>query len=152
MLTFFRKLIIDRYYHITLNEWNRFISNITPLAVTTFNASHCYWLPGDTLCEAIVRMSNLEELFVHDTKINLSHLLQIFQACEKIQKLSFSLVEANLDYYQKSIIGKKSLQSIKSGFGRLTHLKIFPMSINDYPIDIWPVVLGILRYLFNFQS
>jgi hypothetical protein len=138
--------VITRYNHITLDDWNRFISNISPLAVTTFDASHCFWLPADALFEAIKHMSNLEELFIHDTKISLTHILRIFESCEKIRKLSFSLVETNLDIFEKSIIGKKSLQSIKFGFGRLTHLKIFPMSMNDSPIDFWPVVFGVLRY------
>ena len=144
--------MISRFHHFTVNDWNRFIGNITPSAVTTFDASNCYWLPADILCEAITRMSNLEELFIHDTKISLTHLLGIFEACEKIRKISFSLVEANLDSYQKSIIGRKSLQNIKFGFGRLTHLKIFPMSMDDdSPIDFWPVVFGLLKYYFTFS-
>ena len=44
-ILYYRKLVISRFQPLRLNDWNRFIGNITPLAVTIFDASHCYWLP-----------------------------------------------------------------------------------------------------------
>jgi len=91
-------------------------------------------------------MTNLEELIIHDTKIALAHLPNIFAACQKIVKLSFSLTEKNLDQYQENVMKKASFDELVRGFQQLTHVKIFTLAPSDYPVDFWPVTLGVLKY------
>jgi len=90
-------------------------------------------------------MHNLEELSIHDTKMLLVHVLQIFKMCQKVLKLSLSLIETRLDAYQKD--GGLFLVSFLLGFGRLTHLKIYTVNQSETnAADFWPVTLGVLRY------
>jgi len=99
-------------------------------------------------------MDNLEELSIHDTKISLSNLPELFEACQKIVKFSLTLSEKNLDHYEEGVMAQKSLDWMKQGFRRITHLKIFS-ALNDdeyYHLQPWIVALGVLKYsiLNNF--
>ena len=102
-------------------------------------------------------MPNLEELFINDTKLGLSHLLQILKICKKVSKLSFSLVERSLDEFKEQpqrvtrsrsrlqAIETSNLSIMKQGFQKLTHLKIFTFVLGDaFYVDFWPVTLGVL--------
>jgi len=95
-------------------------------------------------------MSNLEELSIHDTKISLSNLPELFEACQKIVKFSLTLSEKNLDQYKRGVMAKKSLNWIKQGFARITHLKIFSVvALNNdkfHHLQSWLVALGVLKY------
>jgi len=113
--------------------------------LTSFDASHCYWLPADTLTTAIIQMTNLEELKVEDTKISLGHLPQVFEACQKISQLGFTLAEKNLGKYQEDVMNKVSLDWMKKGFSRLTRLKIFAFALDENCYEnSWLVTLGVL--------
>jgi len=90
-------------------------------------------------------MINLEELIIHDTKISLAPLPNIFSACQKVVKLSFSLAEKNLDQYQENVMVKASFDGMVRGFQQLTHVKIFALAPSDYSIDSWPVIFGVLK-------
>ncbi len=97
-------------------------------------------------------MDNLEELSIQDTKILLSNLPELFEACKKIVKFSLTLSEKNLDPYEEGVLmEKKSLDWIKQGFRRITHLKIIScVALNDdefyYLHQPWIVALGVLKY------
>lgn len=134
-------LTIGQCYFLTPLYCNRlFQKNFSPLLLTTFDASHGYWIPAETLANAVAQMHNLQELHIQDTKLSLFHLLRIFRTCERILKLSFSLLETNLDAFQKVP------ESFLRGFGRLTQLKTFTInqSENHTAVSL-PVTLGMLR-------
>jgi len=121
-----------------------------------FDASSCYWLPASVLCPSIKQMSNLEELFVQDTKISLSHLPELFAACQKIVKFGLTLSENNLNQYEEGVIVKESLDGIKQGFARITHLKIascVPFNRDMYyHLQPWLLALGVLKYSIQNNS
>lgn len=98
-------------------------------------------------------MENLEELRIYDTKISLLDLPNIFKACPKLTKLSFSLAEKNMDRYQEGVMEKSALDLLTAGFSRLTHLKMFVLLTGTYHelndecsvLNIWLNALGVLK-------
>jgi len=100
-------------------------------------------------------MDNLEDLSIHDTKISLSNLPELFEACQKIVKFSLTLSEKNLDPYEEGVMANKSLDWIKQGFRRITHLKISSTcALNDdeyYYLQPWIVTLGVLKYSISMN-
>ena len=139
-----KRLVISQYYFLTPMYCDRlFQKHFSPLSLTSFDTSHGYWIPAKTLANAVVQMHNLEELSCQDTKLSLVHLLQIFKTCKKILKLSFTLLETNLDAYHEVP------ESFLEGFCRVTHLKIFTINQSDIiAVDSWRVTLVILRWFF----
>ncbi len=147
-----KRLVISRCYFLGPNGWNNFFQEyITPLTVISFDVSHCYWLPAELLSLSITKMINLEELIVQDTQVSLAYLPKVFEACKEITKFSFTLAEKNLDLYQDNVMAKSSLDWLKKGFSRLTHLKIFTADLNvdSYYNESWLVTLGVLKYVHN---
>jgi len=152
ILDYIRKRLVTREcYFITARSLEPFITQkINPSLISMFDASSCYWLTASVLCHSIKQMDNLEELSIHDTKISLSNLPELFEACQKIVKFSLTLSEKNLDHYER-VMEKKSLDWIKQGFRRITHLKIIScVALNDdefyYLHQPWIVALGVLKY------
>jgi len=86
-------------------------------------------------------MVNLESLQVHDTQISLVHLPRLFEACQKIEKFSFSLAEKNVDaLFQENYW-------MKTGFGKVQDLKIiaFNLENNFLSTDFWSTLFGVLK-------
>jgi len=103
-------------------------------------------------------MTNLEELRVDDTKVSLSHFPKIFEACQKVVKLSFTLSEKKL---KEELIEKASLDMLKKGFAKLTHLNMFNFTTEEealncsfvyetmdeeYAYESWLRILQVLKY------
>ncbi len=161
-LPFFRELIISQCFFLKPFSWISFFQqHVDPSAVTVFDASHCYWLRAELLNGSIIRMNNLEELRIQDTKVALHHLPRVFEACPKIVKLSFTLLVRNtldprntLDlYYRTHGMEKTSTDNMEKGFRKLTHLKIFTFNLSDkYLSDFWPATFGVLRYTNSFLN
>ena len=86
------------------------------------NLSHCYWVPQYLLIEATSSMRELEELYIHDTKLDVIHLSQIFKNCPKISKLSMSV--ANASWKRFKLSRNPPLGALQKGFRQLTYLKI----------------------------
>ena len=147
---YFRKVLdISQCYHVSLDPWQNFFQhhNFAPL-LTVFNASSCYWLPASALCHSITLMTSLVELSVQDTEIRLIHFPKIFESCQKLLNLSFSLLENNLDQYQKGVMEKKAHDWLTKGFGNLTHLKVFALPSNmKHCMEVWLVIFGVLKYV-----
>ena len=90
-------------------------------------------------------MPNLQELKIEDTKISLADLSGIFNYCKKICELSFTLTEKNLDQFQKDVIERSQLDSLKEGFKRVTNLKLFIFAQkDDINFEYWLVTLEVL--------
>ena len=136
-----RKLAIGQCHYLTPMYTDRlFKQHFSPQSLTSFDVSHGYWLPPQTLNETIGMMHNLEELSIHDTKFTLADLLQVFKTCKKVLKLSLSLLETDLSVYQKE------KESLSQGFGRLSHLKVFTINQNEtHFLDSWPMTLEVMR-------
>ena len=147
-----RELKISRCYSINPDNWLLFFrQHVNPSSVTTFDASHVYWLPADLLCSYIMQMTNLEELCVQDTQINLTHLARIYEACPKLVKLSFSLLEDTLDCYDTD--GGLEEATVSQGFAKLTHLKIYTFSLDKKCcVESWLVTFGVLKYVHNIRN
>ena len=121
---------------------------INPSLVTVFDCSSCYWIPAKALCSYIVKMENLKELSVHDTKVSLEKLPLLFGACQQITKFSFSLEEKNLNQYFNNMMDEKTLDQMKKGFARLIHLTIVtcmaPRLNYWYCVQPWIATLEVL--------
>ena len=127
------RLAIGRCFFLTPSAWTRFFKeSISAQSITTFDASHAYWLPADVLIQSTIQMTNLQELLVDDTKVSLSHLPKIFEACQKVVKLSFTFNENSLD---EELIEKAPLDLLKKGFTKLTHLNIFHFITDEEGYD-----------------
>jgi len=70
----------------------------------------------------------------------------VFEACQKIVKLSLTFVESDLESCEEQVLGKKALEGIKKGFRRLTHLKMFVFFLDDQGCaESWLNILGVLK-------
>ncbi len=115
------------------------------------DVSHCYWLKAKVLLSCIIKMPNLEELYIQDTRMSLKKMPKVFEACQKIVKLSLTLKEANLDEFKKGVMEKSSVKWMKRGFRKITHLKLFPFIVSSpckYDPKVWQVALGVLKYIW----
>ncbi len=143
-------------------DWNMFFQrHIVPTSVTVFDAAHCYWPTSNLLCAAVAQMTQLEELFIHGTKVSLMDLPRLFQACGSLLKLSFTLGDPNWDGHEEGKEMKEDLLGLmKLGFSKLTHLvtyvrpegSVLPKYLHPWPnydiIDSWPTTLLVLRYIY----
>lgn len=154
LLDYIRKqLVMRECYFISASSWEPFfLQYINPSLITAFDASSCYWLPASVLCNSIKQMDNLVDLQVHDTKMSLTNLPELFEACQKIVKFSLTLSEKNMDRFERGVKERKSLEWIKQGFRRITHLQIFScVALNDdkfYHLQPWLGAFGLLKYSF----
>lgn len=141
-------LSIDYNSSMTSASWMDIFKGKNPLSIKVFDAGSCYWLPiVGVLRPSIVKMTDLRELYIHDTQFSLGHLPVVFAACQKIVKLSLTIRERNLHAFEKKN------QTIRQGFERLTHLKIsvFP-SDERHSIESWLAILGVLSYVLLIQK
>lgn len=118
---------------------------INPSVITVFDCSSCYWIPAQALCTYIVRMGNLTELAIQDTRVSLQNLPRVFEACQRIVKLGLSLSKQSLKQYID--IGEDSMADLMTnGFHRVTHLKVLtclaPSRRND--VEPWLPTLRVL--------
>jgi len=94
-------------------------------------------------------MPNLEELHIEDTRMSLKKMPKVFEACQKIKKLSLTLTEDNLDEFKKDVMEKSSLKWMKKGFKQITHLKLFtfvvPSGIKTNS-KAWLAPITVLKY------
>lgn len=153
-----KRLAIGRCFFLTPTSWTKYFTEyISPQSILTFDASHAYWFPAEVLVQSTVQMTNLEELCVDDTKVSLSHFPKIFEACQHIVKLSFTLNGKSL---YEELIEKASLEMLKKGFSKLTHLKMFNFTTDEEAYsfnvcktkgvepsyDSWLRILQVLKY------
>lgn len=97
-------------------------------------------------------MPNLEELYIHDTRMSLKKMPLVYESCQKIVKLSLTLKEDNLDEFKKGVMEKSSLKWMKNGFQKITHLKLFRFAVPSgdgiINFNTWLAVIGVLKYIF----
>jgi len=144
-----RSISISQLYYLKPEKWMMELQYNSVLArnLISFDASHCFWLPEHVLLETVSEMPNLKQLNIHDTKITLAHLPTIFKSCPKLNKLSFTLAEENLDKLTKSEMGEEDFGWLLKGFKRLTHLKLFTINFSEdeiYCYPSWPVTFRVL--------
>ena len=77
-------------------------------------------------------------------------LMEVFAAWQKIVKLSMTIMEDNLDKFQKGVMEEASLECLKNGFQKITHLKLFVLvapNEGEYysSAKSWLVPLGVLK-------
>ena len=138
------RLVMTECYYLRAKPLKKFFSQyMNPSTIIVCDVSHCYWLRARTLTKCIIQMPNLEELYIHDTKMTLKKMPKIFQACQKIVKLSLTLKEDNLKQFQESVIGKEPMKWMKKGFAKITHLKLFTFVV-PYA-EKWRAAIGVLK-------
>ncbi|XP_046451603.1 uncharacterized protein LOC124199716 isoform X2 [Daphnia pulex] len=142
-----RNLSIHQCFFVTHNSFRKYLSRwVCPEMLTSLDTSHCYWLPSDFLFDVVTSMSHLVALKIQDTKLNMSHLWQIFKSCHHIVKLSISLSEYDEPIFDKmKEFESPSLQTLSNGFSKLTHLKILAFN-GAYYTDSWLLILQLLSY------
>jgi hypothetical protein len=114
---------LSSYYSWDLHNLNKYLKLcISSGRVRVLNLSHCYWVPQYLLIEASSSMQELEELYIHDTKLDVINLSQIFKNCSKISKLSMSV--ANASWKRFKLSRNPPLGALQKGFRQLTFLKI----------------------------
>lgn len=119
----------------------------SPSAITVFNANNCYWIPVELLCGTIMKMENLEELAIKDTKVSLllSDLARMMRHCKKIKKLDFSFL---FKESKCKAISHEDAVTIKQGFKKLTCLKVstcVPMVDDLNGPHKWMLIFNMLR-------
>lgn len=92
----------------------------------------------------------MEELYIQDTKMSLTKMPKVFAACQRIVKLSITLMEDNLDKFQKGVMEEATLKILKNGFRKITHLKLFAFVVPNEgqmygSTKSWLVLLGVLK-------
>ena len=139
-------LSIRECYLLRNKPWESFFKQyIVPSSIKVFDVSHCYWLEAEVICCCITKMENLEELSIQDTKMSLKKMSLVFEACEKVVKLSMTLKEDNLDEFKEGVMENASLQYLKNGFSKLTRLELFAFVVPSGDITkTWLVPLGVL--------
>jgi len=130
--------------------WNTFFNQqaSSPSSITSFNANNCYWIPAERLCYAVVKMENLEELSIKETKVSLPHLARVFELCPKITKLDFTCREIKWEEIQKEVVEQNhSIDSIIQGFKKLNSLQVSTRihDARDYLNDPWLIIIRMLR-------
>ena len=136
-----RNLSIQQCYFVTHSLFHKYLSSwVCPDVVTCLDTSHCYWLPSNFLLDVVTLMSQLSSLCIQDTKLNLSHLWQIFEKCHLIEKISMSLSENDGDIFEEM----QEHEALSKGFIKLTHIKILAFNAAYY-IDSWLLILQLLR-------
>ena len=113
--------------------------------LTVLDFSSCYWLPAQLITETASKLTQLEEIYLHDTRINLGHLAIIFKSCQRITKLSLSLTEVlYIDLIENlESLASSTPQELFSNFQRLTYLKVMVVT-STYYIESWPIALELL--------
>ncbi len=95
-----------------------------------------------------IKLPNLEELDIQDTRISLKKMPKVFEACQKIVKLSLTLKEDNLDEFKKGVMEKESLKWLKKGFRKLIKLELFVIIDPNGKLcstKSWLVPIGVLK-------
>ena len=117
--------------------------------MTCINFSHCYWFSHQILIDCISQFTNLEELYIHDTQLNLTFLPYILKKCQLITHLSVNINEEtweqflfnfNCFHYHDST---EAWLAIKKGVQELHYLKLY--TLNTLIPDVWLLLLQILR-------
>ena len=144
-------IVSNRCYYLTPRSWNTFFTTcIRPEFLLEFNCSHCYWLPGNQLCENIVKMVNIQELAIKGTQLLLSHLIRIFQNCQQITDLDFSFHHEGATTEPSVFENQLHDQSVVTeALEKLIRLNI-STSVTDainYYNDPWVLIIKILRYI-----
>jgi hypothetical protein len=101
-------------------------------------------VPPHILISTITQLSALEELYVHDTQLQLQHMEKIFQHCQNITKLSINLIITHKHSAER--VEDTSYFHIlcpyKNKFSQLTLLKL--EVINKVPKCFWLELLQVL--------
>lgn len=134
-------------YFLKPSSWDAYFTQyICPESMTKFSANHSYWLPGSWLCDNILKLQNLQDLSIKDTKISLLHLARMLKTCSKITKLDFSYQHE--EGFVKTLVEHPlSAPSVIGAFNRLTHLKVTTcvLDAKDFLNDPWIFIIKLLR-------
>ena len=91
-----------------------------------------------------MKLKNLNDLSIKDTKISLSQLARVLETCQKIVRLDFSY--KHKEGFLKALV-EHPLSSVIEAFKRVTHLKITTsvLDAKDYLNDPWIFITNLLR-------
>lgn len=144
---FSKRIAIPQCYFVTQYSFQTYIKHwICQELITSCDLSHCYWLPADFLLNVICSLSQLNDLSIQDTQLNLSHVSKVFENCNHVTKIGFNLVEDNWDHFEMKLQtdSSKPFETLCNGLKKLTALTILAFNCTYY-IDSWLVILQLLR-------
>jgi len=134
-------------YYLKPSSWDVYFTRyICPDSITKFTANHFYWLPGQWLCDSILKFKNLKDLSIKDTKISLPQLARVLEIAQKVTKLDFSYTHEK-GFLNALAEHPLSASPVIEAFKRLTNLKITTsvLDAEDYLNDPWIFITNLLR-------
>ncbi|XP_060081814.1 F-box/LRR-repeat protein 18-like [Ylistrum balloti] len=91
------------------------------------NLSHCYWLSGQSVLNALKRCTNLQELYILDISLTPKKLIKIL--CGLPNLVTFAFTVTNMDEFDTELEGNNAARLTMMGIKHLTiHFKV-PLSL-----------------------
>ena len=137
-----------RCYFLNQNSFGSFIEQWNcPELITSFDVSNCYWISAEFLENTICSMTQLNELNVEGTELNLSNISRIFLKCQHISKISITLLEVVVDMeHLKLELDCTTLSSLQEGFKKLVSLRLLSYNCSTTTsMNSWVAILQLLR-------
>jgi len=80
----YRKLNFARCYTASISSLKYFVQPEICKSVKELDLTSCYWLKSEDVRRCVLKLSNLEALYVADTSISSSDLLKILKALHQV--------------------------------------------------------------------
>ena len=103
-------------------------------------------MPGNLLCCHIMKLKNLQDISIKDTKISLPQLAKVLEICKNITNLDFSY-KHETGLFKALYDSSFSTPEVIAAFKKLTSLKVATsvLDAKDYFNDPWGFITKILR-------
>ena len=109
----YRKLNFARCYTANISSIKYFLKPEICKSVKELDLTSCYWLKSGDVRRCVVKMSNLEALYVVDTSLSNSDVIKIFKALHQVfivATLFFSIVSLSLRFIACINLGNPTLR------------------------------------------
>jgi hypothetical protein len=80
----YRKLNLARCYTADISSIKNFLEPEICKCVTELDLTSCYWLKSVDIRRCVLKLSNLEALYVADTSLSISDLIKILKALHQV--------------------------------------------------------------------
>ena len=114
-------------YFLNQNSFGSFVKQwICPEFITSLDVSNLYWMSAEFLENVISSMTQLKELNVEGTTLNLSNFSRIFLTCQQISNIAISLdecVAVDMENFELEM-DCTTLSLLEQGFAKLLSLKM----------------------------
>ncbi|XP_069110828.1 F-box/LRR-repeat protein 18-like [Argopecten irradians] len=116
----------EECYRTSEEAFESYIQAGGPL-IHRLNLSHCYWLSGRSVSNALKRCSNLRELYILDISLTAKKLVKIL--CGLPNLVTFAFTVTNMDEFDTELESNNAARHTMMGIKHLTiHFKV-PLSL-----------------------